>query len=122
MKLIRAGLSQLARRIFCPTCLRSLAYRPVVSFTRILFTSQESKGPMEQIVKLKEEINSLDQKIESQVRLLSKKLEKTDKIEDLEDCAAELTRLIDKRRFKNDMLIWLTTGGEAQSSEAARQG
>ena len=77
---------------------------------------------MEQIVKLKEEINSLDQRIESQVRLVSKKLEKTDKIEELEDCAAELTRLIDKRRFKNDLLIWLTTGVKEQSREVARQG
>lgn len=77
---------------------------------------------MEQIVKLKEEIDSLDQKITSQVRLVSQKLEKTDEIEELEDCAAELTRLIDKRRFKNDLLIWLTTGVEAQSSEVARQG
>ena len=77
---------------------------------------------MEQIVKLKEEIDSLDQKITSQVRLVSQKLEKTDEIEELEDCAAELTRLIDKRRFKSDLLIWLTTGVEAQSSEVARQG
>jgi hypothetical protein len=80
------------------------------------------KGRMEQIVKLKEEIDSLDQRIESQVHLVSKTLEKTDKIEELEDCAAELTRLIDKRKVKTDLLIWLTTGVKEQSREVTQQG
>ena len=74
---------------------------------------------MTQIVKLKEEITLLDQRIESQVRLVSKRLEKTDRIEELEDCAAELTRLLDKRRFKNDLLVWLTSGLGSQSKEPA---
>ena len=74
---------------------------------------------MEQIVKLKEEIAFLDQRIETQVRLVSKRLEKTDRIEELEDCAAELTRLLDRRRLKNDMLVWLTAGIKVQSREPA---
>ena len=74
---------------------------------------------MEQIVKLQQEVASLDERIEAQVRLVSNKLEKTQKVEELEDCAAELTRLIDKRRFKNNLLVWLTMGVEAKSSEAA---
>ena len=74
---------------------------------------------MEQITKLNEEIASLDQRIETQVRLLSKKLEKTERIEELEDFAAELTRLLDQRRVKYDLLVYLTTGPEAQCKEFA---
>jgi hypothetical protein len=76
---------------------------------------------MEHIVKLRQEVASLDERIEAQVRLVSNKLEKTQRVEELEDCTAELTRLIDKRRFKNDLLMWLTTSVEPQSREAAGQ-
>jgi hypothetical protein len=72
---------------------------------------------MEHLTKLKEEIDSLDQRIETQVRLVSNRLEKTERIEELEDCAAELIRLIDKRRFKNELLVWLTADLEAQGKE-----
>lgn len=74
---------------------------------------------MEEITKLKAELASLDQRIETQVRLVSRRLEKSDRIEELEDCAAELTRLLGARKFKNDLLSWLTTGAEAQTREAA---
>jgi hypothetical protein len=73
---------------------------------------------MEHLTKLKEEIALLEQRIETQVRLVSNRLEKTERIEELEDCAAELTRLIDKRRFKNELLVWLTSGLEEQGKEA----
>ena len=59
----------------------------------------------------------LEQRIETQVRLVSNRLEKTERIEELEDSAAELTRLIDKRRFKNELLVWLTSGLEEQGKE-----
>lgn len=52
------------------------------------------------------------------MRLVSNKLEKIQNLAELEDCAAELTRLVDRRRFKNDLLVWLTASTEEQSREA----
>ena len=77
---------------------------------------------MEEIIKLKEEIALLDIRIESQMQLVSKRLMKTDRIEELEDCAVELTRLLSRRRLKNDLLIHLTNGGGAQREKPACSG
>ncbi|HJQ70512.1 MAG TPA: hypothetical protein VKA70_16155 [Blastocatellia bacterium] len=73
---------------------------------------------MEHIAKLEQEVASLDERIEAQVRLVSNKLARTQKIEELEDCAAELTRLIDRRKIKHDLLILLTAGDGGQSRGA----
>ena len=54
--------------------------------------------------KLNEEIARLDELIEAQVKIISSKLEVTQKIEALEKDAAELTRLIRLRKFKGELL------------------
>jgi hypothetical protein len=54
--------------------------------------------------KLNEEITKLDELIEAQVKIISSKLEVTQKVEALEYDAAELTRLIRLRKFKGELL------------------
>lgn len=54
--------------------------------------------------KLNEEIKKLDQLIEAKVKIISSKLEVTQKIAALEDDAAELTRLIRLRKTKGELL------------------
>jgi hypothetical protein len=119
MKLISAGRE--APGTFFINQMGALSYRLASSLHIYFFKSRDWNNEMEQIIKLKEEIVSLDQRIENQVRLVSSKLEKTDRIEELEDCAAELRRLIDMRKFKSELLVWLTTGVEARHREAVGQ-
>jgi hypothetical protein len=59
---------------------------------------------MIETTKLNEEIAKLDELIEAQVKIISSKLEVTQKISALEDDAAELTRLIRLRKFKGGLL------------------
>jgi hypothetical protein len=54
--------------------------------------------------KLDEEINELDGLIEDKVKVISKKLEVTQKIEAVEDDAAELNWLIGLRKSKGRQL------------------
>ena len=59
---------------------------------------------MIETTKLNEEITKLEELIEAQVKIISSKLEVTQKISAIEDDAAELTRLIRLRKFKGELL------------------
>ena len=54
--------------------------------------------------KLNEEITRLDELIEAQVKIISSKLEVTQRVDALEKDASELTRLIRLRKFKGELL------------------